>query len=475
MNTTINTRYVFFLGLTVALGGLLFGFDVAIITGAGPYLSEYFKLGEFGMGIAFSSLLFGCALGALVAGVLADRLGRRVPLLWVAVLFALTSLGSGLASNFNMFLLTRFLGGVAVGGVSILAPMYVAEVSPPSMRGRMCACYQWAIVTGLLCSFSLNYLLRNVEPWAWFNIAVYDLGPWNWRWMLISGIVPSAVFYVLLMGAPETPRYLFKSGHEQAASALLKKILGPAEAEFELNEIRESLAAPPVTWKELKKPGLRRPLMIGFFLAILVHFSGVNTIVDYAPVIFKSAGFKMDAALFSTFGIGICFFLATMVSLWAIDRFGRKPLYLIGSVGMCLILSLLALAVVTGKFQGTLVLVLILVYIALFAACIGPVFWTLVPEIFPNRVRGEAMIVPVLVQWIANAVVVLFFPWAFHKFGRDWTFWFLAAMSLAQALFFWRFVPETKGRTLEEIENLWSANGTDTAVPIVRSIKDDIT
>lgn len=455
MNAQINTRYVFFLGMTAALGGLLFGFDVAIITGAGPYLTEHFKLGEFGMGIAFSSLLFGCALGALIAGVMADRLGRRLPLLGVAVLFALTSIGSGLATSFNLFLAIRFLGGVAVGGVSILAPMYVAEVSPPSQRGRMCACYQWAIVTGLLCSFSLNFLLRNAGPCDWFNRLVLDLGPWNWRWMLISGVVPAVVFYFLLLRAPETPRYLYKSGQESQARVILRKILGAEEAERELNEIRDSLAVPPVTWHELKAPGLRRPLTVGFFLAILVHFSGINTIVDYAPVIFKSAGFKMDAALFSTFGIGVCFFLFTMVALWTIDRYGRKSLYIVGSIGMFVVLSLLAFVVVIGKFEGALVLVLILSYIAIFSACIGPVFWTLVPEIFPNRVRGEAMIVPVLVQWIANAVVVLFFPWAFHKLGKEMTFMFLAVMSLAQAVYAWRCVPETKGKTLEEIETMW--------------------
>jgi SP family arabinose:H+ symporter-like MFS transporter len=474
-NAGINIPYLFYLGLTAALGGLLFGFDVAIIAGAGPFLTQHFRLSEISMGIAFSSLLFGCALGALVAGLVADRLGRRLPLLWVAALFAVTSIGTGVAPDFHALLLFRFLGGIAVGGASILVPMYVAEISPPLYRGRMCACYQWAITTGILVSFLLNYLLRNAGNWDWFNSHVCDLGPWNWRWMFITGVAPSIVFYLMLSWAPETPRYLFRSGHEQRALDLLRKILGEAEAARELLEIRASMTAVKVTRRDWAKPQLRKPLTIGFILAILVHFSGVNTVVDYAPVIFRSAGFKMDAALFATFGVGLCFFLFTIVSLGIIDRYGRKPLYVVGSLGMCLVQALLALAVYTGRFEGNLVLVLILSYIALFAACIGPVFWTLVPEIFPNKVRGEAMIVPVVVQWVANAVVVLLFPLAFHKLGKGPTFLFLGIMALAQALFTWRFVPETKGRTLEEIEALWSSNGTDIAVPIIRSIKDDIT
>ncbi|MEI7900271.1 MAG: sugar porter family MFS transporter, partial [bacterium] len=396
-----NTRYTFLLGLTASLGGLLFGFDIAIITGAGPFLSAQFSLNELSLGLAFSSLLFGCALGSLVAGFFADRFGRRLSLMWVAALFAVTSAGTGLAPDFASFLFVRFLGGLAVGGASILAPMYVAEVSPPAIRGRMCACYQWAIVTGILISFLLNYLLRDAGPWQWFNAAVHDLGVWNWRWMFISGVVPSAVFYLLLLTAPETPRYLFKAGRRAEAHAVLEKIAGRDEADREMLQIQASLAAPARFWSEIRKPGLRKPLAVGFFLAVLVHFSGINTIIDYAPVIFKSAGFKMDAALFMTFGIGVCNFMFTIVSLYFIDRYGRKPLYITGSVGMAAVLALLAVTVMTGHFTGTLVLILILAYIAFFASCIGPVFWTLVPEIFPNRVRGEAMIVPVLVQWIA--------------------------------------------------------------------------
>ena len=337
MQNTINAKYVMFLGITAALAGLMFGFDIAIITGAGPFLKTQFNLTELSLGLAFSSLLFGCALGSLVMGYLADRFGRREPLIWVAVLFGITSLATGLAPSFTLFLVARFLGGLAVGGASILAPMYVAEVAPPSLRGRMCASYQMSIVIGILISFLLNYLLQGLPPWAWFNATLSNLGEWNWRWMFISGVIPSIVFFFLVLKAPETPRYLYKCGREREALAILERISGQAEAEFEMKEIRVSLERPKASWKDLKNPGLRRALTVGFVLAVLVHFSGINTIIDYAPIILKSAQFKIDAALFATFGIGIVNFLFTLVSFWTIDRFGRKPLYIIGSLGMAIV------------------------------------------------------------------------------------------------------------------------------------------
>ncbi len=447
--TVHDPRYVLFLGATAALGGLLFGFDIAIIVGAGPFLVQQFGLSDLSLGWAFSSLLFGCALGSIAAGRLTDIYGRQRMLLWVAALFVLTSIATGTAPNFTVFLLGRFLGGLAVGGVSVLSPMYVAEVSPPAVRGRMGATYQLSITAGILVSYFINYWLRN-------------LGPWNWRWMFISGVLPSVVFFSALLWAPETPRFLFKAGRREDALRLLSRIMGPAEAAAEAVEIESSLAVPSSTQSFLRSGMLRRALLVGFVLAILIHVSGINTIIDYSPIIFRSAGWKIDAALFSTFVIGGINFLFTLISFWTIDRYGRKPLYIIGSMGMAVSLLALVAAEAMGRFRGWLVLGVIGLYIAFFASCIGPVFWTLVPEIFPNRVRGKAMVVPVLTQWIANAVVVLFFPLAFHRVGKVVTFSFLALMALAQALFAWWFVPETKGKTLEQIEDHWNRGAGQT-------------
>jgi SP family arabinose:H+ symporter-like MFS transporter len=457
MKTNINVSYVIFLAATAALGGLLFGFDIAIITGAGPFLKEHFNLNDLSLGWAFSSLLFGCVLGSTIAGRLTDFYGRKKILLVVAVLFAITSLGTGVAPSFALFIVARFVGGLAVGGASILSPMYVAEVSPPSLRGRLGTLYQMSIVTGILMSYTINYLLRNV-------------GPENWRWMFITGVIPSVLFFVMLFSAPETPRYLFLAGREKEAFVILERIAGRESAEFEAAEIRASLLNRRKAWLDLFQPGIRRAVLVGFCLAILVHVSGVNTIIDYAPAILKSAGWKIDAALFSTFIIGLTNFAFTFVSFWAIDRYGRKPLYIIGSLGMAAALVLLMSTVLTGRFQNVNVLIYILVYLAFFSSCIGPVFWTLVAEIFPNDLRGTAMAVPVLTQWITNAMVVLFFPLAFNQIGKAITFGFLAAMALTQAIFTWFFVPETKNKPLEEIEAHWK----QLALPesIVRAGKD---
>jgi SP family arabinose:H+ symporter-like MFS transporter len=457
MKTNINVRYVIFLAATAALGGLLFGFDIAIITGAGPFLTEHFNLSDLSLGWAFSSLLFGCGLGSTIAGRLTDFYGRKKILLVVAVLFAITSLGTGAAPSFAFFIMARFIGGLAVGGASILSPLYVAEISPPSLRGRMGTLYQMSIVTGILVSYAINYLLR-------------DVGPANWRWMFLTGVIPSVLFFIMLLSVPETPRYLFMAGKEQQAFAILERIAGRESAEFEASEIRASLLNKRKQWRDLLQPGIRRAVLVGFFLAILVQVSGVNTIIDYAPTILKSAGWKIDAALFSTLVIGFTNFAFTFVSFWAIDRYGRKPLYVIGSLGMTAALVLLAWAVLTGRFQSSIALVYILVYLAFFSSCIGPVFWTLVAEIFPNDLRGTAMVVPVLVQWIANAAVVLFFPLAFNQIGKAITFGFLAAMALAQAVFTWFFVPETKNKPLEEIEEYWKRVASSSSV--VRIGKD---
>lgn len=445
LSKSINLRYTIFLACTAALGGLLFGFDIAIITGAGPFIARQFSLTDMGLGWAFSSLLFGCVLGCFVAGRLADRYGRKKLLMVVAVLFAVTSIATALAGSFEAFVTARFLGGLAVGGVSLLSPMYVAEVSPPSLRGRMGTLYQLSIIVGIIVSYGINFLLRNS-------------GANNWRWMFLTGVVPSAVFFLCVAIAPESPRFMAMKGRMREAFLLLERIGGTESAHLEIGEMKASLEQKAPTWRALLRPGVSRALLVGTGLAILIHVSGINTVIDYAPAIFQSAGWKVDGALASTFVVGITEFLFTLVSFWTIDRYGRKPLYLVGSVGMAASLLALVIAVLAGHFHGMVVLVFILTYLAFFAACIGPVFWTLVAEIFPNDVRGMAMTVPVLMQWVANAVVVLFFPYAFHVVGKALTLGFLALMALGQGVFTWLYVPETKNKRLEEIEAYWEAS-----------------
>jgi sugar porter (SP) family MFS transporter len=443
-NTT-NLAYVIFLGATAALGGTMFGFDLGIIVGAGPFLVQHFGLSDLGLGWAYSSLLFGCVAGSVAAGRLTDTYGRQRILLFVALLFLATSLATGLAPSFVTLIVARFIGGIAVGGVSVLSPMYVSEVAPPALRGRMGAAYQMSITAGILASYCINYSLRN-------------LGEWNWRWMFISGALPSAVFFLALLRAPETPRFLFKIGRKQEGQALLARIMNPEEATREAAEIEASLAHTLVAQRgdriaqDRDRRSLRKVLAISFVLGALIHLSGIDSIIEYTPLLLNSAGWKIDAALFSTFAIGGANFLFTLISFWTIDRYGRKPLYIVGSLGMTSALLLVIAGIALGHFDGATLLALMTLFIAFFASCIGPVFWTLVPEIFPNHVRGRAMIVPVVTQWLSNALVVLFFPMALTHAGKLATFGFLAAMAAFQAYFAWRYVPETKGKTLEEIE-----------------------
>ncbi len=451
MNENINVRYVLFLAFAATLGGLLFGFDVAIITGAGPFIAKQFRLGDLGLGWAYSSLIFGCVLGSLVAGKLSDRFGRRQLLILVALLFALSSVAVASAGSLALFIAARFVGGIAVGGVSLLSPLYVAEIAPASVRGRLGTLYQMLIVVGIIVSYAINYLLRNA-------------GANNWRWMFLTGVIPSLLFLVLMVLVPETPRFLASSGRSEEAFRVLEQISGRYQALIEFAEIQSTMREERPHWGAMLRPGVRRALLASSVLAILVQISGINTIIDYAPAIFESAGWRSDNAFASILLIGLTQFVFTLLSLWMIDRFGRKPMYLIGSIGMAVSVATLALTVVFDGFHGILVLVIILVCLAFFASCIGPVFWTLVPEIFPNDVRGAAMTVPVLIQWVANAAVVLLFPFVFHRVGKTFTFSFFALMALAQGIFTWVWVPETKNMPLEEIEMHWTGTRAKKAI-----------
>ncbi len=440
--TKKNNAFLVLISFVAALGGLLFGFDIAIITGAIPFIKPHFGLTELQLGWGVSSLLFGCIFGAAIAGRITDIFGRKKILVFVAVLFAVTCVGTGLAPSFNLFVAARLLGGLAVGAASMISPMYISEIAPFKIRGRLVSFYQFSIVSGILISYFINYQL-------------HDIGPNNWRWMFISGTVPSALFFILLFLVPETPRYLFKTGKADEAYKVLEKIGGKENADLEIEQIKKSLQATKASFKELFKPEMRRVMLVGFGLAIFVQFSGINTIIDYAPIILESAGWRIDAALFSTFVIGIVNLAFTVVSIYTIDKLGRKKLYLIGSAGMGIILILITIANIIGQFQGSTALILILLFIAFFAACIGPVFWTLLAEIFPNRIRGTAMSVPVFTQWIANALVVMLFPWLFDVGGGAMVFGILAFFSVLMFLFTLKYVPETKGKTLEEIEQYW--------------------
>jgi sugar porter (SP) family MFS transporter len=425
------------------MGGLMFGFDIAIISGAVPFIQPYFGWNELQLGWGVSSLLVGAILGAFGSGILSDIYGRKRVLIIVALFFAVSCAVTALAQSSVVFITARLFGGLAVGAASVLSPMYVAEVAPARNRGMLVSAYQLAIVLGILCSYIINYGLHNVDN--------------NWRWMFATGIMPSVLFFIGLFFIPESPRWLFKAGQENESMKVLTRIGGESLAQVEIREIAESLkkVPGPVAINELFKPPARKVIVIGFILAVLVQTSGINTIVDYAPKIFLAAGVEIKNALLQTSLVGLINFIFTFIAILFIDKVGRRSLYLIGSMGMVITLVLLAISFYL-KAEGIFTLISILLFIAFFASCIGPVFWTLVSEIFPNRIRGKAVAFATFTNWIFNFLVVLLFPHFLSSVGGVATFLFLALMSILQLLFTYFYLPETKGKSLEEIEKLWN-------------------
>jgi len=438
-----NSMYLYFICLIATMGGLMFGFDVGIISGAVPFIQPYFGWNELQLGWGVSSLLVGAIIGAFGSGILSDKYGRKNVLIIVALFFAVSCTFTALASSSVIFISARLFGGLAVGAASVLSPMYVAEVAPPKSRGMLVSIYQLAIVLGILCSFTINYGLHNLDN--------------NWRWMFATGIVPSVVFFIGLFFIPESPRWLYKAGRKEESLKVLTRIGGELLAKTEILQIAESLKgnSQSVTRGEIFKPSSRKVMMIGFLLAVLVQVSGINTIVDYAPKILLAAGVEINNALLQTSFVGFINFVFTFVAILFIDKAGRRTLYLIGSMGMVITLLMLAVSFYL-KMEGIFTLICILMFIAFFASCIGPVFWTLVSEIFPNRIRGKALAFASFTQWIFNFLVVLLFPHFLASVGGAKTFLFLALMSLLQWLFTYLYVPETKGKSLEEIERLWN-------------------
>jgi len=425
------------------MGGLMFGFDIAIISGAVPFIQPYFGWNELQLGWGVSSLLVGAIVGAFGSGILSDMFGRKKVLIFVALFFAVSCTFTALASSSFIFISARLFGGLAVGAASVLSPMYVAEVAPPKNRGMLVAIYQLAIVLGILCSYTINYGLHNIEN--------------NWRWMFATGIVPSVLFFAGLFFIPESPRWLFKAGRREESLKVLTRIGGESLAKVEIVEIADSLkgSSSSASLGELFKPSARKVMIVGFLLAVFVQISGINTIVDYAPKILLAAGVEINNALLQTSLVGLINFIFTFVAILFIDKTGRRSLYLIGSTGMVITLIMLAISFYL-KMEGIFTLICILLFIAFFASCIGPVFWTLVSEIFPNRIRGKALAFASFTQWIFNFLVVLLFPHFLASVGGAKTFLFLALMSLFQLLFTYFYVPETKGKSLEEIEQLWN-------------------
>lgn len=444
-----NVWFVYKATFVAAVGGLLFGYDTAVIAGAIGYLQIRFDLSPAMVGWVASCALIGCAVGAMLSGTLSDRFGRKKILFLSAILFALSSVGIAIPGDLTWFVFFRIIGGLGIGIASMLAPMYITEIAPADKRGRLVSINQLGIVTGILLIYFVNAGIAGLHDEAW-NVTT------GWRWMFGSGVVPSVVFLVLLFSVPESPRWLAQRGKISDALAILTKINGPARASTELAGIEDELVTESAdSFSELVNTGLRKPLLIGGTLAIFSQITGINAIMYYAPEIFKSTGDGSDSALLQTVLVGVVNLLFTFVAIKYVDQAGRKKLLLAGSAGMAICLAVVGLVFYLDMAKGYLVLVFILAYIACFALSLGPLTFVVIGEIFPNRVRGQAMSICIFLLWVSVFLVSQFFPILLESIGSAFTFWFFMGMAVLAFVFVKRAVPETKGKTLEEIDRMW--------------------
>ncbi len=452
----LNARYIWLISVVAALGGLLFGYDWVVIGGAKPFFERYFHLTDAAQsGWANSCALVGCLVGALVAGALSDKFGRKRLLIVSAFLFALTSIGNALAPNFTVFVGWRILGGVAIGLASNLSPMYIAEVAPAAMRGKLVSINQLTIVIGVLLAQVVNwFLVRNLPAGA---TDAYILDSWygqsGWRWMFALTAGPALVFFLGMFFVPESPRWLAKNGRAESAQAVLEKIGGRSYGREAMAEIQATLVneTARVDFRELFEPKLRRVLLLGVVLAVFQQWCGINVIFNYAEEIFRAAGYDISTVLKNIAWTGSVNLAFTFVALGVVDRGGRRPLMLLGASGLAVIYTILGFCYY-GGVKGLPMLLLVLAAIACYSMSLAPVTWVLISEIFPNRIRGAAMAVAVAALWIACFTLTYTFPRLNRKLGAGGTFWLYAAVCLLGFVFIrWR-LPETKNKTLEQIE-----------------------
>jgi SP family xylose:H+ symportor-like MFS transporter len=456
----VNLRYLVPICLVATLGGLLFGYDTGVISGAIEPLTARFGLSDFMKGWASGCVLIGCAAGVLLVGPLSDRFGRRPALFLAAIMFFASALGTALPNDIATFIVFRFLGGVGIGIASISTPMYIAEITPAHLRGRMVAVNQIAIVGGIAATSLVNYFIAQGGDQAWL-IAT------GWRWMFATGLVPAVLFGVLLFLIPESPRWLIERGRESIARLILEKVGGRQFADAEFASIHAALSQEKGTWSELISPQLRRPLLIGIALAVLQQVTGINVFMYFGATIFKSlsASTGVDAGLLQQFIINGAGVLFTLIAIASVDRWGRRPLMLLGTAGMGL--SLLAMGVMAQTLTDPTaasgwMLLFIVAYIAAFGLSVGPVTWVILAEIFPTAVRGRALGLATFFLWTADYIVTQTFPmmdakdsWFVRHFNHAFPFYTYAAFCVVLIIVVWRFVPETKGRSLEEIERSW--------------------
>jgi len=454
-----KSGYIISITLVAALGGLLFGYDTAVISGAEKSVQKFLitsqGLGTLIHGLTISSALIGCIIGGAISGLFSSRIGRKKSLMIAAVLFFVSALGSGFPEFLffekgkatmgllYMFNFYRIIGGIGVGMASAIVPMYIGEISPATIRGRLVSFNQFAIIFGMLVVYFVNWGIANGQTMEWINTI-------GWRWMFVSEAIPAGLFGILLFLVPETPRYLSLKQKDEEALRILEKINGAAKAKEILIEIKSTLAHHS---GKLFSYG-KLVIIIGILLSVFQQFVGINVALYYAPRIFESMGAGKDASLMQTVVMGLVNVIFTVVAILTVDKWGRKPLLMVGSVGMAIGMFAIA-GLAFFEVIGISTLVFIIIYTASFMMSWGPICWVLISEIFPNKIRGRAVAVAVVAQWAANYFISSTYP-SMMEFSGAFTYGFYGLMSLISFIFVWKMVPETKGKSLEEIEKIWA-------------------
>ncbi|HEX4008020.1 MAG TPA: sugar porter family MFS transporter [Acidobacteriaceae bacterium] len=434
--------YVLFLAVIAAISGFLFGFDTAVINGVLLFLERQFALSTVQTEIAASALLLGCLFGAAGASLVGDRIGRRKSLLLAAILFAASTIGAALANSIVVFSVGRFAGGLAIGLSSVLTPVYIAEVAPARSRGRLVSMNQLAIVVGILVAYVVSWGLSG-------------LGNVSWRWMLGVAALPALAFFVGLLFIPESPRWLISSGQREQGRKVLVRIYGPEQADVQVGLVEEAASTEEGSWSEVFSPSMRRPLIVALGLAILCQITGINTVLYYGSIIISEhfKGQTTGTALMANIIIGLVNLVSTFVALYCLDRWGRRTMLLTGSAGMAVWLALFVVAYRIPGVSPLLVLACIIGYTGFFAFAMGPIPWVVISEIFPNKIRGRAASIATSTLWTGTLIVTLTFLSLVRALGVSGTFGIYAVLSVVAFLFIWKMVPETKGKTLEQIQH----------------------
>jgi SP family xylose:H+ symportor-like MFS transporter len=436
---TYNNRYIIGISFISALGGYLFGFDFAVISGALPFLRTQFALTPLWEGFLTGSLALGCIVGCLLAGNIADRYGRKPGLIIAALIFAVSSIGIAFSATLTYFLILRFAAGIGVGMASMLCPMYIAEISPAEVRGRNVAINQLTVVMGILVTNLVNYFLA-------------DHGADSWRWMFGLGVVPSAIFLIGVTWLPESPRWLMKSGQPEKAKVILNKIGSAGFAEVTFEAVEKSLVGTTKqSYAMVFEKGVRPAVVVGITLAVFQQFCGINVVFNYTSTIFESVGANLNRQLFETVAIGIVNLIFTLLAMWQVDKLGRRPLMLYGSLGLSVLYIILAF-LLQNHFPAGLVSVFVLLAISTYAISLAPVTWVLISEIFPNKIRGVASSVAIVSLWGAYFILVFTFPILAKILGAYGPFYLYAVICFLGFLFVKIKVKETMGQTLEELE-----------------------